>query len=560
MTLGDSNSATSAKSNHILVILFFVIAASLLVVITTYAISMLTASGEFNRLLIEWNQQNRRASTLKGQRTADSGPDSFSEYRMITKKARQAGLIIDELLRDAPDPDVIFREYQPVDIHPNEVTGLIRIFTYFPEMEHVEKIKRIWKQTRQFHEEAYAMAAPMPVPAGSPTADSNTDNIQDIHRQIDRNIQAMILENSMILFTIKRYSLWLTVLLGIFIVLSGIIYTVRGIKQVKELEGALLERDRVAAFPELNQYPVLNVMTDGTLGFINQSTRSLFPEIEKSGLDHPFLKELNHDFERVIEKEGTASLKVVKVNDHYYQQSINYLSEKIGIHVHSIDITTLKEQQREISRSLHEKEMLLAEVHHRVKNNMAIISGLLELQEMMGEDPTKALTDSLARIKSMALVHEIVYNSESFSDIDVKQFTEQMAEHLRVSLPGMDDLQIEQVPNLQKLNINQAVPLGLLVNELGFYISQFAQKTGKRNEMRLSITREDSHICLVIHTTITGIEHPVQQSEVTPFRQVLIENLLNQLKGTLEVDYAGHTRFDIRFKPDVTKGASGSYL
>jgi len=510
MTLGNSNSGTSGKRNHIIVILFFVVAASLLVVLTTYAISMLTASGEFNRLLIQWNQQNqKRIAPIVG---ADS--DSLAGYDSVNSEVQQVGLIIDELLGDVPDPDTIFRMYQPVDIHPNEITGLIRIFTYFSEMEHVEEVKRIWQKTRRLHEAARVKAASLRLPVDSATATPDVEYIRDIHRQIDANIQAMIVENSIILFTIKRYSLWVTVLLGIFIVLSGIIYTVRGMKQVHELERALLERDRIAAFPELNQYPVLNVMADGTLGFINHSARTLFPEIEKRGLDHPFLKELKNDFERITEKEGTASLKVVEVDGNYYQQSINYLSEKIGIHVHSIDITILKEQQREISLSLHEKEMLLAEVHHRVKNNMAIISGLLELQEMMGDNPKRALTDSLSRIKSMALVHEIVYKSESFSNIDAKQFTEQMADHLRVSLPEMDEVKVKTISELQKLNINQAVPLGLLVNELAFYICQFSRKNKKemRSACRLHGMALISALSLIRQLQVLSIPlvHPIQ--------------------------------------------------
>lgn len=100
---------------------------------------------------------------------------------------------------------------------------------------------------------------------------------------------------------------------------------------------------------------MLNVTLDGQLGYINQAARRLFPELEKQGIDHPFLRELKSDFKQLIKQTNASMLKEVQINGSYYQQAINYLSKENGIHIHSINITKLKEQQLEISESLDEK-------------------------------------------------------------------------------------------------------------------------------------------------------------------------------------------------------------
>lgn len=205
--------------------------------------------------------------------------------------------------------------------------------------------------------------------------------------------------------------------------------------------------------------------------------------------------------------------------------------------------------------------MLLAEIHHRVKNNMAIISGLLELQVMMGEDPQKALPESLSRIKSMALVHEVVYKSDSFSEIDLDEFIHKIAGHLRSSIPKLDKVNVDCVSALQNLNLNQAVPLGLLINEVAFYLCTLpGLKDLERIEISLSIASEADQVCLSISLPFKGIDNTLQQSDESSFKMVLIENLLGQLDAVLEPEASEHTSFEIRFKPDSKKGASSSYL
>ncbi len=141
----------------------------------------------------------------------------------------------------------------------------------------------------------------------------------------------------------------------------------------------------------------------------------------------------------------------------------------IAIYGIYVDISDRKRAEEKVRRSLKEKEVLLSEIHHRVKNNLAVITGLLELQVYNTEDLStqKALKDSQARINSMALIHEKLYQSENLSRIQFDTYIQQLikeisASHIPKSRPVDFDIQADPVP----LTITQAIPCGLLLNEL----------------------------------------------------------------------------------------------
>lgn len=558
-TINKSQEKSGLSSKHLGVVLLFILAASVLVLLTTFAINMLAATGDLNRLIIQWADLNNQSLEEVIKYSEPGIPEVQESYENIHEQQKYTGTIITEVLSKTPDKELIFAELSLSNIHPNEIAGLIQIFTLFSGSEEIEGLKKSWADTHLLWSQKQALMDSVIIKQEA--APNLVTEILEANRAIDSNIRRMIGGNSAILLMLKRYSLWFTVLLGILIVLIGIIYTIRGFKQIQKLKDLMLERDTLATFPELNQFPVLNVTKDGKLGYINQSARTLFPDIEDKGLDHPFLDVLKSDLEMIKRKKGTTLLKEVETDAGYYQQSFNYLSEEIGIHVHSIDITKLKKQQKEITKSLQEKEMLLAEVHHRVKNNMAIVSGLLELQEMLGEDPQKALSESLSRIKSMALVHEIVYKTDSFSEIDLQEFLDKMAGHLRLSLPNIDHVNVDNESVLQCLNINQAVPLGLLINEMAYFLCTQPNSPGEENlELSLTAAGGDDQICLKVGVPYRERKNAPDGSEETSFRMVLIENLLSQLNAELNPKDLDQTSFEVEFKPESKKGASSSFL
>ncbi len=560
-TTNDRSENIYKTHRHILVVSLFIIAASLLVVLTSFAVNMLTSTGDFNRLLVQYSQQNSDHDQVLFRYIKTADKSYKQTYLELLDKNSNNKNVIDELLSKNPNPDLIFDKFHLSEIHPNEITGLIRIFTFFSEQPEVIELKRTWNKIKALNTEKRKWAdSLLAVHSTSTELNNEASVLRQFNGDINDHIRQMVEENSAILLLLKRYSLWATVLLGIIIVLIGVIFTVRGVIQIEKLKKVLHQRDYLALFPELNQYPVLNITSNGELEFVNQATQKLFPDLRKQGIDHPFLKEVKNELPQLFNGQNHSVVREVKIGESYYQQAINYLSEKQGIHVHSFDITTIKEQQIEISKSLDEKNMLLAEVHHRVKNNMAIISGLLELQEMLGDDPDTALAESRSRIKSMAIVQELLYQSESLSEIATKEYLEKISDHLQLTFPTIKKAVVGPSNSLPMLNINQAVPLGLLINELALFISHQTTSPDQDFDLMLGVNKTNDQLCVQLTATLPQAESPLDNNKKPSLRGNLIENLLEQIEAELKVPHADRLIMQIWFKPSNKKGSSSSYL
>lgn len=546
---------------HIAVVSVFIIAASLLVVLTTYAINMLTATGDFNRLLVRWSQNNSNSVYQITQHFETGEAQYIDSYYNFKDDRMYTGDVISELMNEKPDADLIFNEFNLEDIHPNEITGLIRIFTLFSKTGEIEEFKNTWTEIQDLNKGKDSFIDSLiTLKNDGISVDKASSSLQIRNGLINNHIREMIAGNSAILIMLKRYSLWFTVLLGILIVLIGIVYTVWGVKQINNTEQLLNERDYLAMFPELNQYPVLNVSTDGAIGFMNEAARLLFPDLKSQEFNHPFLKELRNHFEDITSEPGKNELYEVQMDDKYYQQASHFLSQEKGIHIHSIDITKLKKQQLEIAHNLKEKESLLAEVHHRVKNNMAVITGLLELQEMMGENPESALAESRSRIKSMAIVHELLYQSDTFSEINTTEYLNKIGGHLRLSLSNIKSVNVQNEIPTENLNINQAIPLGLLLNEIAFYLCKKLSEKNEQIDLKLQIYQTEHEFCLKITSDQLGMVNPLKKINEPTLRMSLIKNLLDQINGTLTMPKSESMILKIKFFPKIKKGSSSSYI
>jgi two-component sensor histidine kinase len=193
---------------------------------------------------------------------------------------------------------------------------------------------------------------------------------------------------------------------------------------------------------------------------------------------------------------------------------------------------------------------------------MAVITGLLELQEMMGQDPETALSESRARIKSMAIIHELLYKSNSFSDINIHEYLTELGKHLSLSISNIVSVQVQNSVSASSLNINQALPLALLLNELAFYVSQEAGNLNQQLELELQILSTNDKLCLQITSLKPGVINPapINGSKEPTLRMSLIENLLAQIDGDLNMPQHGNLLIEIQFTPNIKKGSSSTLV
>jgi len=203
------------------------------------------------------------------------------------------------------------------------------------------------------------------------------------------------------------------------------------------------------------------------------------------------------------------------------------------------DITLLKKQENKIKQSLKEKQVLLAEIHHRVKNNLALITGLLQLQEFSAKDELvrKALKDSQQRITSIALVHEMLYQNDSLAFIDYQAYLKQMIDtFLKSQSLNKKEIAIETEVNSVSLDVNQAVPCSLLINELISNSYKYSFNGKKSGRIKISMREADGCIELVVCDNGTNPAYFKNKRAADSLSIQLIETLTQQVNGKLEMD------------------------
>jgi len=217
------------------------------------------------------------------------------------------------------------------------------------------------------------------------------------------------------------------------------------------------------------------------------------------------------------------------------------------------DITGQKQAEKRIKENLKEKEVLLSEIHHRVKNNMQIISSLLKLQSAKIEDKkyVDMFKDSENRIRSMALVHEKLYQSKDFSSIDFKGYVKSIANLLIRNYSVNPDkiklnTEIEDIP----LGLDNAIPCGLIINELISNSLKYAFPKDREGEIKIVLRAINSHeIELTVSDDGIGIPAEIDARETESLGLQLVYILAeNQLEGSIELDRESGTAFRIRFR------------
>lgn len=225
------------------------------------------------------------------------------------------------------------------------------------------------------------------------------------------------------------------------------------------------------------------------------------------------------------------------------------------------DISELKEYQDELNQSLEEKEVLLAEIHHRVKNNLAIISGLLQLEAFSVENAhtAKVLKNSQMRIQSMATIHEMLYEAENFNDLSFEGFVEEVISLVKEVYHKepqqiLFDIEIEKI----NLNINQAVPCGLIINEL--ITNAYKHAFGDQHEGCISVIGEksDSNIQFTIHDNGVGLPEDFVIDEQDSLGFTLVSSLVAQLGADLEIKTEEGTTFSFTFQQEHTRGSAST--
>lgn len=224
----------------------------------------------------------------------------------------------------------------------------------------------------------------------------------------------------------------------------------------------------------------------------------------------------------------------------------------IGIITTCEDITERRHTEEQIRSALREKDILLKEIHHRVKNNLQVVSSMLRLQaDYIADDSARAFFDaSRTRVETMSLIHEKLYRAKDLARIDFREYADDLATNLSIintRSVGQAEVKID-VEGIM-LDINNSIPCGLIINELVSNAFKHAFSDDRRGKVTISMRRvNENRIVLAVSDDGIGFPEDMDFRNTSSLGLQLVNSLVTQLDGTIALDRTGGTTFRIEFE------------
>jgi len=285
----------------------------------------------------------------------------------------------------------------------------------------------------------------------------------------------------------------------------------------------------------------VDVLKKGAADYVFKNNLSkLVPAIERA------LKERSELLERrKAEEKLKTAYKDMEVRIQNRTRELSQINQKLlG------EIAERKLVEEALNKSIKEKDVLLKEIHHRVKNNLQIVSSLLSLQSQYVNEPgsVELFKESQSRIISMALIHEKLYQTGDLTRINLSEYANELIGDLFRSYSVNTHLMKYQIESKNiLLDINTAIPCGLIINELVTNSIKHAFPDNRSGEIKIDIQCQDGNCILKIADNGIGFPDDLDINDVKTLGLQLVTSLTKQLDGTIKLDREGGTCFTIKF-------------
>jgi PAS domain S-box-containing protein len=339
------------------------------------------------------------------------------------------------------------------------------------------------------------------------------------------------------------------------------------ITEIKKAEKALKDSER--------KYRFLVDSIDGGLNLIDKEGKFLYVNglassvwgLEPEDMIGKTLRELLPDQKEFVDdsykllqtvtstEKGHTGERYIKEVDAWVQESFQPVKNEVGdcfaIQILTTDITERKRAEEKIKASLKEKQTMIDEIHHRVKNNMNIISSLLKLQSNnIEDDRTKnILKDSQNRIFAMSAIHETIHGTENLSEVDLRNYLSKITTSVFQS-SSVDPEKVKLNSNVDNspISLNQAYPLGLIINELVSNSMKHAFPEEREGEITVSIKKLDKELKLIVADDGVGMPEDFDWKNSKSLGLKLVRTLVeNQLDGSIDMESSNGAKFTIKF-------------
>jgi len=340
------------------------------------------------------------------------------------------------------------------------------------------------------------------------------------------------------------------------------------------MEELLASEEKYRSLVEQTNDLVFHIDKDGYLTYISPNISSILGYAEKDCLGKSpaeFMPEHAGDFFHSLHEENIRLRQPVtgveltfldsrKISHIFEVNGTPHISPDgvfLGFSGIARDITERKALQDSVAASLKEKEILLKEIHHRVKNNMQVISSLLNLQAKMIKDVKSrdVIKESQNRVMSIALVHEKLYQSKNLAEIDYLEYLKKIAENLLQSY-GISPKTIAIRIHAENIviPIDKAIPLSLIINEMITNSLKYAFPDNRTGTIVVDIRRDGDRYTLVMQDDGIGLPETVTLDQTDTLGLQLVNSLVRQIQGTITLNRGSGTGYTITFTIEPTQG------
>ncbi|WP_138431490.1 PAS domain S-box protein [Fodinibius saliphilus] len=324
---------------------------------------------------------------------------------------------------------------------------------------------------------------------------------------------------------------------------------------------------------------IVIVNADGEVESVNKSFEQLFhyreDEIKGQSVNNSIVPD-QKDKEAKAISEATFNGKALQIKSTRMTKDgrevpviigsvpVSHKGEIIGIYGIYVDISHQQDYQNKIKIALREKEVLLAELHHRVKNNLALINSLLELQTYDSSNPEfdKQLQDIKNRILTISSIHEVLYKNGKLNSIPFKSFVDEfISEHNIQKKHDAEAINLKADIGAVRMNIDQSIPCGLLLNELLSLICEFDSDKDESTDINIRLREYGKKVHLILDGyNIVSDAEQIQNND--SLHNLLISPLVKQLDGQMlwPNESSSYQKFELIFAKQNGNGPARNWL
>jgi PAS domain S-box-containing protein len=343
----------------------------------------------------------------------------------------------------------------------------------------------------------------------------------------------------------------------------GWLITFRNISARKKAESSLKNSEK--EYRDLVDNSLIGIYKtdlEGNLLFANDALRDIFGYNKSDDISDLMISSRykNLDERKFVLKKLKEEGKIKEYEVEFLKKSQEtiYIILSATIEGDSIsgmimDITGKKKIEKQIKSSLHEKEMLLKEIHHRVKNNLMVISSLLSLQSryIKDEESKNIFKESQNRARSMALIHELLYHSNDLKRIDFGYYIRTLTNELfRMYVTDQSLIKLNMNVEEVMVDINTAIPLGLIVNELVSNSMKHAFPNDKSGEINIEFRSNKDIYTMIVADNGVGFpeDYDIENTDTLGLR--IVNSLTEQIEGKITIERVNGTKFTIVFREE----------